>query len=104
MNPSVAIVIAAYNSEATIKEAVYSALNQTVQNVRVVIVDDASTDNTYNVLLELKKEDDRIEILKQEKNGGVYVARQRALEEIKTDYVAPLDADDIAMPNRVELY
>ena len=84
------------------REAVGSILDQTLTNFEFLIVDDASTDGTATILGELARRDDRIVVLRNESNSGPYPSANRALERARGEYVARLDADDIAMPDRLE--
>lgn len=96
------VVIPAYNCERTIRASVESALDQTYKMLEVLIVDDASTDNTGTVLKDLATEDTRIKIFFLEKNGGVAEARNRLFTEAKGEYIAFLDADDIWEAEKIE--
>ncbi|SDF18286.1 glycosyltransferase family 2 protein [Limimaricola pyoseonensis] len=96
--PRAAIVIAAYNAEATIGRAVGSALAQTLP-VEVVVVDDGSTDAT--VAAARAAGGDRVQVLRQPRNAGPAAARNRAIEASRADWIAVLDADDHMAPDRI---
>ncbi|MDQ8728704.1 glycosyltransferase [Bradyrhizobium sp. LHD-71] len=99
--PAVAVVMAAYNADKTIRDAVTSILSTSV-DCKVYVVDDQSRQPVSQVLSDLL---DRITVLRMKQNAGPAAARNAALEEIlKTDikYVAIMDADDIAAPDRLE--
>lgn len=87
----ITIIMSAYNSEKTIKESIYSALNQSYSNIEVIIIDDGSTDNTVNILNEIK--DKRLRIICKENNGPA-IARNYGINEAKGDYILFLDSDD----------
>ncbi|MEJ5173390.1 MAG: glycosyltransferase [Hydrogenothermaceae bacterium] len=92
-NPKVSILIATYNQEDYIKEAVNSALNQSYENIEVIVSDDCSTDNTFKVLLDIK--DERVKIYRNQKNIGRIANHRKLLYEYATgDFVAFLDGDD----------
>ena len=96
----VSIIIPMYNREKTIKMAVESILEQTCQDFELIIVDDCSTDNTDEVVASIK--DERIRYLKNERNSGAAVSRNRALREAKGRWIAFLDSDDLWMPEKLE--
>lgn len=100
MKPEVSIIIPAYNTENYIFKAIDSALNQSISNIEVIVVDDASTDNTLEVIKKFK--DRRLKILANEKNLGVAGARNRALRIAEGQWVAVLDSDDWYAPERLE--
>ena len=89
----VSILIPAYNAAAFLPKCLDSVLNQTYQDLQVVIVDDGSKDNTLEVCRKYAEKDSRIEVYHQE-NQGVAATRNHLLEKIKGDYVLFVDADD----------
>lgn len=98
----VSVVIPAYNAAGTIARAIGSALRQTIPDIEVLVVDDASTDNTAAVVEELAAADPRVRLLRQRVNGGPAAARNRALDEAGGTWIALLDADDRYEPSRME--
>lgn len=90
---TVSILIPAYNAAAFLPKCLDSVLNQTYQDLQVVIVDDGSKDNTLEVCREYAAKDSRIEYYEQE-NRGVASTRNYLLKLIKGDYVLFVDADD----------
>src|SRR5699024_111524 len=86
------IVIPLYNKKAHIKRAINSILQQTYQNFEIIVIDDGSTDNSYEEIKEIK--DSRLSIYKKD-NEGVSVARNFGVEKANNDYIAFLDADDV---------
>lgn len=96
----VSIIMPSYNTALYIKEAIQSVLNQTYENWELIIVDDCSTDNTDEVLSTIK--DDRIHYLKNEKNSGAALSRNKALREARGQWIAYLDSDDLWMPEKLE--
>ena len=87
----ISVVIPLYNKEKQIAHTLQSVINQTFQDFEIVIVDDGSTDGS---VAEVEKfSDSRIQLIHQ-KNAGVSVARNRGIEEAKSDLIAFLDADD----------
>ncbi len=101
MNRLVSIVMPTYNCAGFIAESVRTVLDQTYPHWELIIVDDASTDNTAEVLAPFLK-DSRIRYVVQEQNGGAAVARSKALSLVTGDYVAFLDSDDLWHPEKLE--
>lgn len=95
------VLIPAFNVGATVVEAVASILNQTFRDIRVVVVDDGSGDDTAEKLAALAAMDSRLSIHRQA-NGGIVDALNNGLELCTAEYVARHDADDIAFPDRLE--
>ncbi|WP_323991541.1 glycosyltransferase family A protein [Nguyenibacter sp. L1] len=99
--PIVDILMPAYNAEATIRQAVDSLRNQTRSDIRIVVVDDGSRDGTGRILAELAAEDPRVVVLTQP-NGGIVAALTRGMAACSAPFLARLDADDMAAPDRLE--
>lgn len=89
----IGIIIPAYNVEQYIFRALESCICQTYTNIEIVVVDDGSSDATYDVVQSYADKDDRIKLYRQE-NGGVSSARNRALDMCTSDYILFLDSDD----------
>jgi len=98
----VSIITPSYNSEQFIVTTINSVINQTFIDWELIIVDDASTDNTCKVVLDFCKKDKRIKLIKQTKNLGSGVARNRGIKVAQGNYLAFLDADDIWKSNKLE--
>jgi len=94
------VIIPLYNKEKSVSSTLQSVLNQTFKKFEVIVVDDGSTDGSYDVVKQFK--DERIRLIQKE-NGGVSSARNRGIQEAKYDYVAFLDADDVWEPNYLEV-
>ncbi|MEO0881138.1 MAG: glycosyltransferase [Pseudomonadota bacterium] len=101
MAQTITIIIAAYNAESSIERALRSALDQTCRP-NVIVVDDASTDNTARRIGSLLHDEPRGTLLRQNINQGPSAARNRAIEAAKTDWIAIIDADDAMVPDRLE--
>lgn len=97
----VSVIMAAYNAEETIEAAIRSILLQTHDNFELIICDDASTDNTWCLMRSLADEDSRIRLIRQGKNRGSAVARNRCLSQAQGEYIAIMDADDLCSKNRL---
>ena len=100
--PLVSVVMTAYNAEATIGYSVASVLNQTHRNLELLVVDDASTDGTREILAGLAAADNRIRVLRQSTNAGTYAGKNVALAAARGDFLTFHDADDWCHPRRVE--
>ncbi len=96
----VSIVMPAHNSERYISESIESIISQTYPNWELIIIDDASTDNTASVVKEI--EDNRITLVSNKINLGVALSRNKAIELSRGQYLAFLDSDDIWMPTKLE--
>lgn len=96
----ISVVMPAYNAEKYIGQAIESILNQTYSNFEFIIINDGSNDKTKEVILSYK--DDRIIYLENERNFGIVVTLNKGLEKANGEYIARMDADDIAEPNRFE--
>jgi len=96
---AVSVVIPTYNRCCELERALTSALSQTIQAEEVIIVDDGSDDRTLNMLQQYERQD--IKILHQS-NSGVSVARNRGVEESKSEWIAFLDSDDWWLPDKLQ--
>ena len=100
MNELVSIIMPSYNSDRYIGQSIKSVINQTYVNWELIIVDDCSTDNTEKIVSEIK--DTRIIFLKNEKNSGAAIARNKAISVAKGRWIAFLDSDDLWLPEKLE--
>lgn len=100
MNDLVSIITPSYNTARFITETINCVLAQTYANWEMIIVDDCSTDDTDAVVAGFT--DPRIRYLKNEKNSGAAVSRNRALREAKGKWIAFLDSDDLWEPTKLE--
>jgi O-antigen biosynthesis protein len=101
--PAVTVVIPTYNRSHLITRAVQSVLAQGFTDFEVLIVDDASTDSTAEVVQGLMSGEPRIQYLVQSENKGASAARNRGLAEARGRYIALLDSDDEWLPGKLEL-
>ena len=101
MKEIVTIVLPTYNGEKYLKEQIDSILNQTYQEIKIIISDDCSKDNTISILEEYK-ENEKIEIFIQEKNIGVVKNLEFLLKKVETPYYMLADQDDYWLPEKVE--
>lgn len=101
--PKVSILIPCFNQESVIAETVLSALNQTYENIEVVVSDDASTDGTPDLLETLQKQHHpKLKVLLHDTNLGVTKNHTRGLLECTGELIAFLDGDDLFLPEKVE--
>lgn len=98
----VSIITPSYDSEKFISDTIQSVLNQTYKNWEMIIVDDCSPDNSNKVIEKYCKQDNRIKLIKLEKNSGPAIARNRGIKEAKGRYIAFLDSDDMWLPYKLE--
>jgi teichuronic acid biosynthesis glycosyltransferase TuaG len=99
----ISIITPSYNSSRFISQTIESVLNQTYKNWEMIIVDDKSLDNSNTIVEEYIKKDNRIKLIKLNKNIGAAMARNKALEIAQGRYIAFLDSDDIWMPSKLEV-
>ena len=100
MNGLVSIIMPSYNTANFIGETIKSVLEQTYKNWELLIVDDCSTDNTDEVVA--KYNDERITYMKNLKNSGAAVSRNKALNVARGKWIAFLDSDDLWYPTKLE--
>jgi glycosyltransferase involved in cell wall biosynthesis len=97
--PLVSVVIPAYNAARTIRETVSSALEQTMSDVEVIVVDDGSQDDTVDLVAHM--DDPRVKLVRQP-NAGPAAARNNGIRHATGEWVALLDADDLWLPQKLE--
>lgn len=101
--PSVSIIIPTYNRANLIEAALQSAVNQTYKNlIEIIVVDDASTDNTEEVIKRWQKRDKKIIYIKNKQNLKCLGARIEGYKIAKGEWLANLDSDDILTPNSIK--
>lgn len=98
----ISIIMAAYNAEKTIEQAINSVLSQTYPDFELLVVNDCSTDKTAMLAEAIVKKDDRVRLISNEKNSGVSYTRKHGLEEASGEWVAILDSDDAWVPEKLE--
>lgn len=103
MKTEVSVIMGVYNCEETLSESIDSILAQTYENWELIMCDDASTDNTYNIAKKYAQNfPDKIKIIRNEKNIRLAGALNHCLKYVKGKYVARMDGDDVSMPDRFE--
>ena len=101
MGELVSIIMPSYNTGGFIKSSIESVIAQSYSNWELIIVDDCSTDNTDKVVEDYLS-DNRIHYIKNDKNSGAAISRNRALREAKGKWIAFLDSDDLWEPKKLE--
>src|ERR1700682_983363 len=99
--PLVSVVMPVYNAEKYLQPAIESILNQSYSNQEIIIINDGSTDSSKNIILNFR--DPRVRFFENPENWGIERTRNRGLEEAKGEYIAVLDSDDIAFPERIKI-
>jgi len=99
--PKISVILPVYNAGKFIEEAVNSILTQTFTDFELIIINDGSTDNSLTLLERLATKDQRIVLVSRE-NKGLIATLNEAITLAKGDFIARMDADDIALPQRFE--
>ena len=100
-HPVVSVVMANFNGSAHLAEAVESAQKQTMRDLEIIVSDDASTDNSVDIVTQLKGTDPRIRLLLSDRNRGPAAARNRAIGLAAGEWIAIMDSDDLMHPERL---
>ena len=98
--PRISVIMPLYNAEKYVEQAINSILNQTYQDFELIIVDDKSTDKSYEICRRIK--DKRIRLFQNNCNFGISQTRNIALQHTNGEYIAIMDDDDIAPLYRLE--
>lgn len=102
MNDLISVIMPAYNCEKYIENSVNSVLTQSYTNFELIIIDDASTDNTVNIVKNIMEKDTRVKLVKNVRNIGVALTRDRGIEHAEGEWIAFLDSDDIWRQEKLE--
>jgi glycosyltransferase involved in cell wall biosynthesis len=97
----VSVIIPAFNAAVTIGETLLSVRSQTHRRLEIIVVDDGSEDLTPQIVLKHADEDRRVQLI-QQPNAGVAAARNRGIAASTSSFVAPIDADDLWRPDKIE--
>lgn len=100
--PNISVLLPVYNAERYLKDAIESILNQSYNNFELILLDDGSNDSSPLIINKYAKLDNRIISLKNGENKGLIFTLNKGIELAKGKYIARMDADDIAKPNRFE--
>lgn len=96
----VSVVLPFYQAESTLERAIESILNQTFQDFELILVDNHSTDKSLKIAQKLAEKDNRIRLLREEKQGVVF-AMNKGMKAAKGTFIARMDADDFSYPQRL---
>ena len=100
MPNNISVILSVFNGEKHIANAIESVLNQSYEDFEFLILDDASTDNTNNIIKRYQKIDKRIELLKNNSNLGLTKSLNTLISKSKYEYIARQDADDLSLVER----
>ncbi len=98
----ISVIMGIYNCALTLVEALDSLYAQTYQDFKIILCDDGSSDNTYEVAEKYASRHENIILLRNERNMGLNYTLNRCLRHVDTEYVARMDGDDISLPKRFE--
>lgn len=98
--PKISVIMPVYNAEPFLKESIKSILNQTYTDFELLILNDKSTDNSLEVIQQCQQKDSRIVVINKKTNVGPANLRNEGIHIAKGNFIALMDADDIALPNR----
>jgi len=101
--PKVSIIMAAFNALNTIESSINSLLNQTYQNIEILIADDCSEDGTAERVAMRYKENSRVRLFRGRANQGCYNLRNKMIQQATGELITFQDADDVAIPNRIDI-
>ncbi len=101
-NDLISVIMPTYNVEPYVAEAIESILNQTYSNLEFVIVDDCSTDKTFEICKQYAEKDSRIKLFRNEVNSKIEFSLNRALENSTGKYIVRMDGDDVSDRFRLE--
>ncbi|HMC84996.1 MAG TPA: glycosyltransferase family 2 protein [Chitinophagaceae bacterium] len=98
--PLVSVVMPVYNAEKYLQSTIDSIINQDYPNLEIIVINDGSTDDSKKIILHNKEP--RIKYFENTENSGIVKTRNRGLDEAKGEYIAVMDSDDIAFPERIK--
>lgn len=101
MAPKVSVVMPAFNAADFVQAAVESILHQHFDDFELIIVEDGSSDRTWDILQACAQQDQRVRLLRNADNQGVLASRNRGLAAAQGEYLAVQDADDLSLPGRL---
>jgi len=98
----VSIIVPLYNNQLFVEMTLKSVIEQTYKNWELIVIDDCSTDKSFDLVMEYSKKDDRVKVLKNNKNQGVVATRNRGITLANGEYIAFLDSDDLWKKEKLE--
>ncbi|MDR2456994.1 MAG: glycosyltransferase family 2 protein [Clostridiales Family XIII bacterium] len=103
MKPLISVIIPVYNAEEYLSSCVDSVTRQTYKNLEIIVIDDKSVDHSMDIIERKSEKDNRIKIIRNEKNKGLYLSRKRGIKEAKGKYISFIDADDLMGGGMIEM-
>ena len=100
-NPLISVLLSVYNDDKNIKKSIDSILSQSYKNIELLVIDDCSTDKTYEIINEIK--DSRVKIFRNKDNKGLTKSLNILIKESKGQILARQDSDDVSLPKRLEI-
>lgn len=100
--PLVSVLMPCFNVEKYVEESLNSILNQTYKNLEIIAINDCSSDETGTILKQMAKKDSRIKVIDNEENLKLIKTLNKGITLCSGEYIARMDADDIALPTRIE--
>ena len=104
MTINYSIVLTSYNAQDTILIAIHSFLTQSIIPLEIIVVDDASTDNTWSLLQGLARHESRLQIFQNDTNRGQSFSRNTGVDKSQSNYIIFGDDDDRSLPHRVKIH
>jgi glycosyltransferase involved in cell wall biosynthesis len=101
--PEISVIMANYNCAPYLNDAIRSVQNQQLQNIEIIVSDDASSDQSVDIVTGLMAEDFRIRLLRNDHNRGPAAARNRAIDVAAGEWIAIMDSDDLMHPQRLAM-
>lgn len=98
----ISVIMAVFDGEESVSDSIESILNQTFQDFEFIIVDDGSTDKTFEIIESYMQKDKRIKLIRNLENIGLTKSLNKAIKKSKGKFIARQDADDISLPERLE--
>ena len=99
--PEISVIMSVYNGEEYLRPAVQSIIDQTFKNWELIVINDCSTDTTGQILDEFAKQDERVKVITNEVNLRLPSSLNKAIDAAGGKYIARMDADDYALPERL---
>ncbi|MBQ1655309.1 MAG: glycosyltransferase family 2 protein, partial [Bacteroidales bacterium] len=90
----ISVIVPVYNAEQYLDSCIRSIVNQTFKDIEIILIDDGSSDNSYDIMMNWSMKDSRIKIYRQ-RNNGVTSARRNGVEQASSKWITFVDADDV---------
>lgn len=98
----ISVLLPVYNVASFVEEALLSICNQSYKNLEIIVIDDCSTDNTFEIVKNLATTDSRIKLYRNQENIKLVATLNKGLNYVTGEYIVRMDGDDISMPDRIE--